>query len=174
MIRIPIILFKMICCYTFLSVFVLKLTFHNSIASGDVDYGVDVSTPIHHLKFPDKNSHFAKRYKDLMEGCYKWASKSACDSTERARVAMNMAQPASQINYTDIGFKKMKVPQGIWKEILKFWETNKGKEIPEDWPPGNTYVNNWDNVTTMVSFENKVHTDKFQVFLLKYLASISL
>lgn len=91
-----------------------------------------------------------------MKGCYDHASRSACDATERARVAMNLEQPPTQFNYTEIGFKKTRVPDDIWAEILKFWEANKHKEVLEDWPKGNTYVNNWESPTFMVSFENKV------------------
>ena len=109
-------------------------------------YGVDVSFPIHHsvAKFQDTNSVHAQRYRKTMEGCYKAYSKGECDATERARIDMCMTQPRSQHNYTEIGFKKMRVPSLIWGEILRFWEENKEKEIEEDWPPGNTYVNNWE------------------------------
>ena len=109
-------------------------------------YGVDVSFPIHHSvsKFQDTNSVYAQRYRKTMEGCYKAYSKGECDATERARIDMCLTQPRSQHNYTEVGFKKMKVPSLIWGEILRFWEENKEREIEEDWPPGNTYVNNWE------------------------------
>ena len=46
-----------------------------------------------------------------------------CDATERARMAMNLQQPPSEFNYTEMGFKKTKVPAGIWAEIKEFWDT---------------------------------------------------
>jgi hypothetical protein len=119
------------------------------------DYGVDVSFPIHHMKFKDENSVHAKRYRRSMQGCYNAFSRAECDATERARVEMNNDQPRSQHNYTVVGFKKRKVPEGIWREILQFWEENKDKAKLEDWPRGNTYVNNWESPSYMVSFEDR-------------------
>ena len=119
------------------------------------DYGVDTSFPIHHNTFTDKHSVHAKRYQRSMQGCYKAFSRGECDATERARIAMNFDQPRTQHNYTEIGFKKMRVPAQIWPDILKFWEENKEKEAAEDWPPGNTYVNFWESPSYMVSFENR-------------------
>ena len=120
-------------------------------------YGVDVSFPIHHSvsKFQDTNSVHAQRYRKTMDGCYKAYSRGECDATERARIDMCLTQPRSQHNYTEIGFKKMRVPALIWGDLLRFWEENKEKEIEEDWPPGNTYVNNWESPSYMVSFENQ-------------------
>jgi hypothetical protein len=117
------------------------------------DYGVDVTSPIHYGI--DRKTYFGKRYEALMQGCYKWASKVACDATESARLEMNREQPSNQINYTEIGFKKIRAPKAVWDPIIAFYEKNKDQQKPESWPKGNTYVNNWDNETTMVSFEDK-------------------
>jgi hypothetical protein len=69
---------------------------------------------------------------------------------------MSRDQPKLHYNYTEIGFKKMKVPDAIFKEILAFWEENKAKgEKAENWPRGNTYVNAWEVPSYMVSLEDK-------------------
>mmetsp|Transcript_38006 Transcript_38006/g.38687 ORF Transcript_38006/g.38687 Transcript_38006/m.38687 type:complete len:547 (+) Transcript_38006:229-1869(+) len=116
------------------------------------DYGVDVSTSIHHEV--DPNSHMGKRYYKSMEGCYKKYDRFSCDSTERARINMNLDQPRNQHNYTEIGFKKWTVPAGAWELLKSFWETNKNNAKNENWPRGNTYVNHWDSPSEMVSLED--------------------
>lgn len=119
------------------------------------DYGVDFSFPIHHYIDRTKSPHFAKRYADLMTGCYNKYSPRECDGTERARISMNLEQPATQHNYTEVGFKKMRAPIAAWEPLLAFYEANKEVEKLEEWPRGNTYVNHWDSPTYMVSFENR-------------------
>jgi prolyl 4-hydroxylase len=119
-----------------------------------LDYGVDVSFPIHRY-IQDKSSHFYERYQKTMAGCYKAYSKSECDATERARMSMNLEQPKNQHNYTENGFKKTRVPLDLWNEILQFYEANKLKEKPEEWPRGNTYVNAWESPSYMINFEDK-------------------
>lgn len=119
------------------------------------EYGVDVSFPIHRY-IKDKKSIFNERYERSMSGCYKSSSKSECDATERARMEQNREQPRSQHNYTEIGFKKTRVPDDLWREILEFYEDHKTNENLEEWPPGNTYVNNWESPTFMISFEDRV------------------
>lgn len=125
----------------------------NMNASDVYDYGVDVSTPIHH--YLNKKTHFGKQYYNMISGCYAAYSQRECDSTEQARLQMNLDQPKSQYNYTEMGFKKMKVPEDIWSKIIAYYEENKDKLKPEKWPRGNTYTNNWLSPTYMVSFEDK-------------------
>ena len=119
------------------------------------EYGVDVTFPIHR-NIQDKNSIFYKRYQSTMDGCYKAYTKAACEATENARIAMNLRQPRGQHNYTEIGFKKTRLPDELFAEIKQFYEENKDKEHLEAWPPGNTYVNNWISPTYMISFEDRV------------------
>ena len=127
------------------------------------EYGVDVSFPIHgYIK--DKKSHFSIRYEKSMAGCYKDSSRKECDATERSRIEMNLEQPRSQHNYTEIGFKKTRVPDDLWREISEFYEAHKTNLELEAWPPGNTYVNNWESPTYMISFEDKVSDNT--IFLL--------
>lgn len=117
------------------------------------DYGVDVTFPIHH--YIKKPGFFKDRYEKWMADCYKAYSQRECDATERARLEMCMDQPKQHFNYTETGFKKMKVPEEIFKEIKAFWDENKGKgEMNENWPRGNTYVNAWEVPSFMVSLEN--------------------
>lgn len=101
------------------------------------NYGVDTSTPVHHYLTQQKSPKAKKRYDDMLYGCYKLYSKIDCDSTERTRLEMNLRQPASQHNYTEIGFKKMKVPKEAWEPLIAFYEEHKNEGKPEKWPKGN-------------------------------------
>jgi prolyl 4-hydroxylase len=116
------------------------------------EYGVDNSFPIHH--YQTRNNIHKARYEQSMAGCYKQASRSLCDGTERARMEMNRDQPATQHNYTEIGFKKMRVPEELFKNILAFYTENKDKEKVESWPAGNTYVNHWEVPSMMIRCGN--------------------
>lgn len=117
--------------------------------------GVDVTFPIHH-QLKDTSSIFATRYAKTMAGCYAKYTKEECDAMEISRLKMNMDQPSSQHNYTDVGFKKIRTPDAIWGDIQKFYAQNKDEEVPELWPRANTYVNSWDSATQMVTFEDNV------------------
>lgn len=46
-----------------------------------------------------------------MEGCYKKYSRHECDSTERDRMLMNLEQPRTQHNYTEIVRLRFKTSQ---------------------------------------------------------------
>lgn len=121
----------------------------NDLTNG---YGVDVSFPIHHGV--DPNTYMGKLYKDNIQGCYDKFSQHLCEANERARMEMNVDQPATQHNYTELGFKKLKVPKEAWEPLLAFWNDNKDKMAIENWPAGNTYTNNWASPTYMVSMED--------------------
>jgi prolyl 4-hydroxylase len=147
-----------------------------------VEYGVDVSFPMQHAKASDNyawlphnlDSNIAtpRKYKDMvvqplgdrnkayaefMAGCYtKWGEKGRrrCVETERDRLEMSMRQPKSMQNYTELGYKKIRAPKELFEMITSFWEQNKDAGQEEQWGIGNTYTNNWDHPTLMVSVEN--------------------
>jgi len=153
-------------------------------SDSEPDYGVDVSWPIHrgeisnnydwlpHNVDPENNpvpkeyigmpvqplGDKQRFYDDFMQGCYDKYQKGkpggTCDATERDRVAMSLRQPKDMQNYTENGFKKIKTPPKVWELISAFWEKNKHTQSPENWGKGNTYVNNWESPTTMVSVDN--------------------
>ena len=118
------------------------------------EYGVDASYPIHYPLNP--RSERGKYYQGLMDGCYKMYSKAECDATERGRLDMNRKQPKAQHNYTETGFKKMRLPEHIWGRLLEFYNLHANNSKPENWGGrGNSYVNHWESPTTMVSFEDR-------------------
>ena len=85
-------------------------------------------------RYIKENSIFKSRYESMMATCYKRYSQLECDGNERARLAMNRDQPKTQHNYTEVGFKKMKVPAEIWEPIKNFFDENKQAEKLENWP----------------------------------------
>lgn len=121
------------------------------VKDGD-NYGVDVTFPIHHKLNP--NSEYGQKYAKMMQGCYDAYTKRECDMVEEQRIDMSLLQPSSQHNYTELGFKKMKVPENVWEAISAFWTKNKDNPAPEKWPRGNTYTNHWDAPTEFVSVDD--------------------
>lgn len=146
------------------------------------DYGVDVSFPMHHSKVstnfawlphnvdssvptPSKYQDMVvqplgdrqKFYDDFMDSCVKaYGTKGKrCYGTEQDRIDMTLRQPQSMQNYTENGFKKIKAPKKLFDELKKFWEANKHQQSKEMWGAANTYTNNWNVPTWMVSVENK-------------------
>ena len=140
-----------------------------SVLAKEEDYGVDVSFPIHkweistnypwlpHNVDPAKNPTPTKyqemplqrlgdrqaAYDEFLQGCKDHYGKKgrACTQTEQDRIAMSLRQPQSMQNYTDVGFKKIKAPEAVFKLIKEFWEKNQNEQTEERWPVGNTYTN---------------------------------
>lgn len=145
-------------------------------------YGVDVSFPIHHESSTSINYDYLPHnalpslyptpqsyrdmplqplgdrqavYQEFLQGCVDFYSNSnKCGDYERDRVTMNLRQPQSMINYTDMGFQKVPVPKNVWDPIRRFWERNKENWKPERWPEGNTYTNHWKAPTYLVNIED--------------------
>eukprot|EP00934_Nitzschia_sp_Nitz4_P001023 Nitzschia sp. Nitz4//scaffold58_size112336//60326//62043//NITZ4_004037-RA/size112336-augustus-gene-0.8-mRNA-1//1//CDS//3329555001//1023//frame0 len=146
-----------------------------------VEYGVDVSFPIHYASVStnyewlphnqDPSLETPKMYEDMpiqplgdrqefyrdfLQGCRDAFGKKGnrCTQTEIDRVAMSLRQPQSMTNYTDVGFKKIRAPESVWKLIKEFWDKNQDKQVEENWGVGNTYTNNWKAKSYMVSVED--------------------
>ena len=66
---------------------------------------------------------------------------------------MNMRQPMSMQNYTEVGFLKTKAPEEIVDLMTKFWDQNHLNQEVEAWPEGNTYINSWNQPTYMLRIE---------------------
>mmetsp|Transcript_6904 Transcript_6904/g.9889 ORF Transcript_6904/g.9889 Transcript_6904/m.9889 type:complete len:368 (+) Transcript_6904:92-1195(+) len=68
---------------------------------------------------------------------------------------MGLRQPQSMQNYTELGFKKIKTPDKIWKLIKSFWDDNQQSiQKKENWPTGNTYTNHWKSPSRMLNVED--------------------
>ena len=79
-----------------------------------------------------------KFYNNFLEGCKSHYGKYAytCQATENARIKMTLHQPSSMQNYTELGFKKIKTPETVWKLLKNFWDHNKDKKKAENWHKG--------------------------------------
>ena len=151
-------------------------------AETEVEYGVDVSFPIHQRdvsnNYPwlphnaDPANHPTPReyqdmslqplgdrraaYDEFLQGCKEFYGRKgqACIQTEIDRIEMNLRQPQSMQNYSDTGYKKIKAPKEVFKLLEDFWKKNHLVQSTENWPAGNTYTNHWVAPTYMVSVEN--------------------
>jgi len=115
---------------------------------------VDVSWPMHHLNISSKLGNRGDIYKRHMDGCYEFYNFEDCNQTESDRIAMNLRQPQSMVNYTKNGYQKIRTPEKLFRMIEEFWQANKDYGTEEEWFSGNTYVNHWVNHSLMVSVEN--------------------
>mmetsp|Transcript_53153 Transcript_53153/g.159074 ORF Transcript_53153/g.159074 Transcript_53153/m.159074 type:complete len:306 (-) Transcript_53153:898-1815(-) len=127
---------------------------------GQRTYGVDTSFPIHHsVVSPAASNPLGDRqsiYDSFVSDCRSYFGRkgNACDHTEKERVAMSLRQPRAMQNYTELGFKKIRAPEKVFRLISDFWDKNKDNTKMEKWYTGNTYVNHWDTQVDFVSVED--------------------
>ena len=126
-----------------------------TLATAQLTYGVDISFPQHHATIQSSSSTSQPSspllvllpgrqdfYDHFLETCRSHNTKpEICDENEVDRIDMNIRQPQSMVNYTSLGYTKVKVPSKVFKIIHKFWTDNVGREEVEDWDLGNTYTN---------------------------------
>mmetsp|Transcript_7159 Transcript_7159/g.8293 ORF Transcript_7159/g.8293 Transcript_7159/m.8293 type:complete len:475 (+) Transcript_7159:72-1496(+) len=172
-------LYSIRCLFVF---FCFVTTFCVAYAQDEpVAYGVDVSFPMQYdpvsTNYPwlphnmDPSMPVPEEYEDMvlqplgdkktsydnyLKGCQDHFGKKGarCVQNELDRIAMTLRQPQSMQNYTRVGYKKIKAPKEAWDLIKKFWDENKGNPKAENWGVGNTYTNNWDTHSKMVSVED--------------------
>jgi len=119
--------------------------------AAETSYGVDVSFPMHHPRVvvPGSSGDASSSlllpgrqdfYDAFLENC-RHHDHDACDENENDRIAMNLRQPQSMVNYTKRAMRRAMVPDGVFKVIRKFWEDNLGREEVEEWYTGSTYTN---------------------------------
>jgi hypothetical protein len=161
-------------------------------SSASSSYGIDVSFPIHKrisTNYPwlphnvdPANNPTPKQYEGLpiqplgnrqeiynqhLKGCREFYDQNArqCDVYEYDRMLMNMRQPMSMQNYTEVGFLKTKAPKEIVDLMTKFWDQNHLNQEVEAWPEGNTYINSWNQPTYMLRIEvGQAEEDKLALF----------
>lgn len=94
-------------------------------------------------------------YNNFIASCKKaFNNNGRCLSTEEDRIEMTLRQPLSMQNYTEIGFTKIRAPESLFALIKEFWEKNKDKGNAEQWGIANTYTNNWEFPSEMISVED--------------------
>lgn len=145
--------------------FLLKIATGEDAVSNEAatvtSFGVDVSFPMQHAHVSQTEKPFSDSimpfYNEFMQGCRDYYQKRGelCDESERARLNLNLLQPAAMQNYTSAGYAKVQLPQNVMKLLVDFWENNQGEEKEEQWPAGNTYVNHWKFPTYMLSIGDR-------------------
>lgn len=97
-------------------------------------------------------------YEEYIQGCRDYWKEDGeghlCDEYEIQRLDHNTDQIPSMVNYTDVGYKKIRAPEHVFELLLQFWEKNKDKEEDEEWMPGNIFVNYWKSPSKMVNVAN--------------------
>ncbi|KAL3917304.1 MAG: hypothetical protein SGILL_004778 [Bacillariaceae sp.] len=59
------------------------------------------------------------------------------------------------VNFTSMGYAKVRAPDKLMRILMEFWETNKHKREPEAWATGNIYTNHWKSPTYLVNVEKE-------------------
>jgi len=104
-------------------------------------------------------------YQNYMQGCRDYWNEileeesenerfELCDRFEIERIHHNIDQPTSMMNFTDLGFKKMKAPKDLYDALLQFWKDNRDSESDEEWAKGNIFVNYWENPSKMIDVKD--------------------
>lgn len=71
------------------------------------------------------------------------------------RMQLNMYQPRSLYNYTEMGFKKMRVPDELFQALQTFWETNRHEEGEDEWHGQiSPYHNHWEVPTSFIRIQD--------------------
>jgi hypothetical protein len=122
-------------------------------------YGTDrASFPTHHASISPHSSFYPARqqfYDAYLEGCRAFYASSmqhaSCDENEASRIEMNRVQPPGMWNYTDMGFRLVKLPRGVVDALVDFWKANRHRSQEEEWFAGNTYTNHWEAPSHMLN-----------------------
>lgn len=141
-----------------------------------LNYGVDVSFPMHHLPYADTElsedgdrqpvfrtplEQFAYQrlqyyHNHFLQGCIDRFGENDCMRAEQERIDMSLHQPATQKNMTNgLGFLKIRMPKTTFQAVLDFWNANKHEAVPEGWQAGSTYVNHWESQPEVVRVDNR-------------------
>jgi prolyl 4-hydroxylase len=120
------------------------------------EYGFDCSFPIFNKTLNCGNLLGDRQgfYENFMDGCRKEYGAEFCDDDESTRIAMNIRQPQSMVNYTSGGFRKIRAPASLQKMLTDFWENNKDDMEEEEWSEGNIFVNHWEAPTHMMTVQD--------------------
>lgn len=115
---------------------------HRSVSTNYawLQHNVDptVATPRKYAMMPVNPLRDRQSFYDLyMKGCrdkFGVIKGLLCSGNDMDRIHMNLHQPASMQNYTEIGFAKINISSTeLFQAILSFWEKNKDNGKLEEW-----------------------------------------
>ena len=132
-------------------------------------YGVDSSFAVHHANLEPGSGPGFGSYVEYVNRCTSKFSKESCYKSEAERLSMNLRQPQSMRNYTELGFKKIQAPKELVTRLTTFWNDSRNSkrhlqknvvQAPnvnfERWEDGSTYVNHWTCPTMMMDLDQSL------------------
>mmetsp|Transcript_11376 Transcript_11376/g.16920 ORF Transcript_11376/g.16920 Transcript_11376/m.16920 type:complete len:468 (-) Transcript_11376:74-1477(-) len=72
-------------------------------------------------------------------------------ANDKFRLSNNVVQPQGLPRFTEVGFKKIRVPDDVWDTIISYYRNNKNRPKIEQWQKGNVYTNNIEAPSFMVN-----------------------
>ncbi|KAL7572539.1 hypothetical protein ACA910_000362 [Epithemia clementina (nom. ined.)] len=90
-------------------------------------------------------------YDSFIAECIK--NSERCEEDNNMRIRMNVEQPASVVNYTTTGFKKIRAPEPLYRLLKEFWDANRDKAYVE-MDEASPYHNSWSVPTTILLTED--------------------
>ena len=79
-----------------------------------------------------------------------------CYVDEYHRMQMNMFQPRSMYNYTELGFTKLRAPKELYGKLKTFWELNRDEGGEIEWDNKiSPYHNHWDTPPTFIKIQDQ-------------------
>jgi hypothetical protein len=131
--------------------FAAQFVFSEQVEEGELSkqqqqqhYGTEVSWPM------QRRGDFAEstQYRNYMQGCYDAYNQELCERSEAERIAINLAQPAVQRNFTAAGYAKVPAPASSYNTLRQFWDLYHSDNMQtEDWDEANIYTNHWEAAT---------------------------
>lgn len=76
--------------------------------------------------------------------------------TNISRLKQNEAQPPNVRTFTDVGFRKLRIPANLLRHLQEFLEQNEGKRVDEGWNEDDLHVNFYESMTTVVALDHEM------------------
>ncbi|CAN0367552.1 unnamed protein product, partial [Hapterophycus canaliculatus] len=70
---------------------------------------------------------------------------------DQGRLVNNRQQPVGLPRFTEVGFKKITVPDDVWDLVKTYYEENKDSPKKEKWGKNNVFTNNVEAPSYMVN-----------------------
>jgi len=75
-------------------------------------------------------------------------------STNISRLKQNEAQPPTVKTFTDVDFRKQRIPANLLRRLQDFLEKNEHKRADEGWNEDDLHVNFYESMTTVVTLDH--------------------
>ena len=111
----------------------------------------DISWAINSPNMSNMLKHQKTIYENFMRECME--DDERCEAEEEYRIQRNKGQPSSMVNYTTLGFQKIRAPAPLFALLEQFWEANRDQTTIEHNNEATPYHNSWQVPTTFVGTE---------------------